>query len=275
MAPLDSHSESDLRSTDELIELLLSKNSAFESDEEWVLIGRLQQRLPQTLDRIQILRESGLECARDLAVIVLGQNLVREKHQAHRLTQVLIEMLWSETSLRVIESITHALGHLRDPMASDPLVELSRHRDPAIRWAAVSSLCGRDESRCIEALIVCSSDLDRDVRNWATFGLGSMVDVDTEALCQALVARLEDADDEIREEAIVGLARRGDVRVIVPFKSELDRRGIGILRDSPLMQEAAEAIVNPSIIKRGKEWAPLLIRLAQLGIPGQWEGYFV
>lgn len=264
----DFNSESDPRSTDELIDLLLSKNSAFESEEEWDLIERLQQRLPQILDRIQILSESDQECARDLAVIALGQNRVREKHQAHQLTQVLIEMLRSETSLRVIESIARALGHLADPMASDPLVELSRHRDPAIRWAATFSLCGRDESRCIEALIVCSSDLDRDVRNWATFGLGSMVDVDMEALCQALVTRLEDADDEIREEAIVGLARRGDVRVIVPFERELDRRGIGILKDSPLMQEAAEAIVNPRIIKQGNEWAPLLIRLAHLGVPG-------
>ncbi len=40
------------------------------------------------------------------------------------------------------------------------------------------------------------------------------------------------------------------------------------------MREAAEAAVAPRIVKRGKGWAPLLIRLAQLGIPGQWEGYF-
>ena len=62
-------------------------------------------------------------------------------------------------------------------------------------------------------MIRLSSDTDHDVRNWATFGLGSQIEDDTPEIREALRANLGDPDHEIRGEAIIGLAERKDPEV--------------------------------------------------------------
>ncbi len=62
----------------------------------------------------------------------------------------------------------------------------------------------------VDVLAVLSRDPDTDVRGWATFGLGSMIDRDTAQVRAALIARLDDPDADTRGEALVGLAARGD-----------------------------------------------------------------
>ena len=64
----------------------------------------------------------------------------------------------------------------------------------------------------MEALIALSADADADVRDWATFALGTLAAADTPELREALAARVEDADEDTRLEAVHGLALRGDTR---------------------------------------------------------------
>jgi HEAT repeat protein len=52
-----------------------------------------------------------------------------------------------------------------------------------------------------------TADEDEEVRDWATFGLGVLGDIDTVEIREALAARLSDANDDAREEAVVGLAK--------------------------------------------------------------------
>jgi HEAT repeat protein len=256
----------DPRSTDDLLHLALTKDADRDNNEYWRPIAALQHRLAQIIERIQTLSKSGEEKSRDTAATILGQGWVGGKIASDHCAEILLQMLASEQSTIVLPSIIFALGHLHDPRAVEPLVGLSRHSDARVRYAAVSSLCGHDDKLSVEAMIACSSDADRDVRNWATFGLGSQIDTDTPAIRDALLARLEEKDDEIRGEALVGLACRGDTRVVAALLKELGSDQAEVLRDWILIDEAAEAVVKHATASGSKEWQPVLAKLAALGI---------
>jgi HEAT repeat protein len=101
------------------------------------------------------------------------------------------------------------------------IAALSAHADPRVRYAVAFYLGGRDDEAAESMLIALSADPDRDVRDWATFALGSLQTADSAALREALVVRLTDPDDEIRGEAILGLARRRDERAVSAVLAEL------------------------------------------------------
>lgn len=60
------------------------------------------------------------------------------------------------------------------------------------------------------ALIRWTLDEHHEVRDWATFVLGSQTDLDGDEVRKALRDRLNDSDLDTRCEAFVGLARRRD-----------------------------------------------------------------
>jgi hypothetical protein len=71
-------------------------------------------------------------------------------------------------------------------------------------------------------MIRLMEDPDPEVRNWATFGLGFLMDVDTVAVRAALWARTGDDDGEVRAEGVRGLARRHDRRAVPLLAALLD-----------------------------------------------------
>jgi len=163
----------------------------------------------------------------------------------------------------VLHSIGVALGHLRDPRAVSALLPIKSHPDPTVRFGVVLGLSPHSTPSAIEGLIQLSMDPDDDVRDWATFGLGSMTDVDTPAVRQALVARLEDGNDEIRGEALTGLAQRRDQRVLEPLRRELTGRPVGVLAI-----DAAGSLGDPSLL-------PLLLRLRSAAANANSDAYFL
>jgi len=88
-----------------------------------------------------------------------------------------------------------------------------------------------------------SKDQDRDVRDWATFALGSQTDLDTSELREALRTRLSDDDPEVRGEAMVGLSRRHDEHLKNAVLDELSGEFHG-----DWAFEAAEGIADPDFI---------------------------
>ena len=146
-----------------------------------------------------------------------------------RCAGAILGLLVGEKSPEVLHSIGVALSHLKDPRAVSALLPFKDHADSGVRYRVVLGLSPHSEPSAIEGLIQLSNDPDDDVRNWATFGLGSMTSVDTPAVRQALVARLGDSDDEIRGEALEGLAQRKDQRVLEPLRRELAGKRVGVL----------------------------------------------
>jgi hypothetical protein len=128
--------------------------------------------------------------------------------------EVVRNLARSETDQGVLEVLAYALGHLH---IEDRVVYLKRachSPSAATRKAAAYSLGGLDDDDAIELLVELSADSDDDVRNWATFGIGTLTDRDTPGIRQSLYERLSDTHDEARHEAIFGLARRRDERVL-------------------------------------------------------------
>jgi HEAT repeat protein len=158
---------------------------------------------------------------RGIGVWILGQIGVSTPTFVEESVDLLLRMLETERDTEILENIAVALGHRRDPRAIGPLVALRHHRDAYVRYGVVVGLMSFDDSRVIDTLIGLSGDLDVRVRDWATFGLGSIQDVDTPAVRAALFARVDDDDEQVRGEAMVGLARRRDPRVTDWIRREL------------------------------------------------------
>jgi hypothetical protein len=88
------------------------------------------------------------------------------------------------------------------------------HRDVEVRHAIAYALPSFGKGGDVmEGLILLTRDRSSDVRNWACFGLGTVVTLDTPRLREALWNRVGDRDLDTHWEAVAGLAKRHDVRV--------------------------------------------------------------
>ena len=154
---------------------------------------------------------------------------------------VLIPML-KDPDDHVASCAATALGLRDHPRATPYLIEISEHRSPLVRRGVVFGLLGVDDPQAICTLIHLSRDSDADARNWALFGLGSQIGTDTPEIRSALFDGLDDPFDEARGEALVGLAVRGDARVVDAILKEWEGDTISILS-----VEAAEEVGDPRL----------------------------
>jgi hypothetical protein len=128
----------------------------------------------------------------------------------------------------VIASALYALGHLGRGEPAQ-LAPLSKHASEDVRHAVAYALGGRPDAISTTTLVALSTDVDTDTRDWATFALGALTEEDSPAIRDALAARLIDHDDDVRAEAIAGLARRNDERAIPILLQELRLPEVGTL----------------------------------------------
>ena len=162
-------------------------------------------------------------------------------------------MLEGETDPDVLQAIAVAFGHLRDPRCIDLLIPLKAYPDEDVRFGLVHGLSGHDDRRAIETLIELSRDVDGDVRDWATFGLGTLISTDVPEIRKALWARVDDGDVDTRAEAIVGLARRKDPDIVAIVFEELRADSA-----DELMIEAAEELgdsqLYEALVRLRRRW---------------------
>ena len=105
--------------------------------------------------------------------------------------------------------------------AARGLVGLRDSADAEVRLAVAHGLGLHAGVAGVATLMLLMGDVDDDVRDWATFGLGEMAEVDTEAVREALRARLADPVVAVRLEAIWGLARRRDAEGVALLRERL------------------------------------------------------
>jgi HEAT repeat protein len=142
----------------------------------------------------------------------------------------------------VVRAAVSGLGHRPHPAALDELIRLSSHPDDLLRWKVAVSLGSYQQPSAIDALLRLATDPDADVRDWATFGLGTLQTSDSPEIRAALWRNLSDTDEDVRGEALLGLAARRDERAIEYLLEHLNPQ----CRVYEL--DAAETLANPRLL---------------------------
>jgi len=124
------------------------------------------------------------------------------------------------------------------------------HENPDVRFAVACALGNfADDPRAAPVLMTLMHDVDDDVRDWATFGLGVLGDKDSPEIREVLLERMSDPNCDVREEALVALANRKESRAVPALIAELNQREI-----SDRLKEAAETFLGENEQRLG--WGP-------------------
>ena len=228
-----------------------------DAEERWRIVTELHRRT----DREAFEAARRFATAAGTADRVLGLDILGQiGHSAARPfleeTLPVLTAACADDRPDVIAAAVTALGHVGDHRALATILPHAEHGSNEVRFAVAVALArvagDPPDARAVAALIRLSADADPEVRDWATFGLGSQLDADGEDVRAALAARLTDEDGDAAGEALLGLARRGDPRTLAPLLAWLD--------DDPgnLVVEAAGAL-------GAGEALPALLRLKASG----------
>ena len=168
----------DPRSTAEL--LALAKHEWLSSDESegaWETLCILQARsTPEVFQAAERWCRSENAMDRRLAAMILRR--IGEQTGAFHVEAVaLLLTLLSDADPSVIAGAAYAFGERHDPLAIPHLLTLITHPDEEVRLGTVNGLSCLDDARAIAGLIELTRDTHADVRDWATFGLGSLTEV--------------------------------------------------------------------------------------------------
>jgi hypothetical protein len=129
-------------------------------------------------------------------------------------------------SLDFCDGLADAVAWCTDPEALDVILPLAGHADPAVRRSVAQVLpritAVPRPAYVVETLVRLTNDASPDVRDSATHALGTRLsEVDTQEVRDALAARVFDPHRGTACEALVGLARRFDPRVLPALRSRL------------------------------------------------------
>ena len=200
----------------------------------------------EVLDEALALCASPVSKRRGLGANILGQFGCFEKQPYPHFDETverLIGMLDGEQDPGVLNAIGVGLGHRDDPRAVEPLSKLKDHPQEIVRFGVVMGMAGQTYPLAVQTLIDLTRDEVNRVRDWATFSLGQLCDLDTPAIHEALWQRTDDSDDDTRCEALAGLALRHDERIVLKLIEELRREYV-----PRLAIEAARDLSSPKLL---------------------------
>lgn len=230
---------SDSRSVEELVSGAL--DTALLADDgatRWTYVTALQRRGDRTTwEAMCGLCSSSSAEQRILGIDVLGQLGFEEGKPFREETVPILLPACREADEKIVDAAVTALGHLGGAQGLPAILDLVAHPSTVVRLAvarALPNLVDDDPpDTVVAALTTLTTDADAEVRDWATFGLGVLLEVDSPAVRDTLLARITDEGGDTAGEALLGLATRCDERALAPI---LER-----LRDDPgnLIVEAA------------------------------------
>jgi HEAT repeat protein len=241
--------DSELASLDDAT--LLARASSEEDDElYWQLVRELHSRGTREICVGAIALCRGGPDDRTTGADVLGQLGFRQEYPFTEESLPILISLVDDSDDSVIDSAIAALGHLGDERGIDSVLGAAGHVAAEVRFSVASalpSLLGAGpflpDDPAVAALIKLTTDPDSDVRDWATFGLGTQTNTDGEQVRAALLDRLSDSDVNTREEAMVGLAKRRDGRVLPYVLRALeDGEHTGLVLESASFLSAADLL---------------------------------
>lgn len=167
-----------------------------------------------------------------IGIYVLAQLGFNPRFQQNKTVDLYFKLLEHVKSPKLISAILSSISHNNENLNEyqiSKLIEYKTHKFAAVRFQLTLAISCLDDNTAIKTLIELSNDKNSDIRNWATFGLGTQIENDNEHIRNALWNRINDSDFETKLEAIVGLANRMDKRIKKIIISELVKGDYGTL----------------------------------------------
>lgn len=213
-----ARAELERRTTEELFAATLEGDD--DDDAPWQAVSVLRLRgTPEVFEVARRYCQSDNPRARSRGLSVLAQ-LGAGKPDAERpfrdeSVSIAISCL-EDPEHEVVESAAWALSYLGTEAAITALIGLRANPNPEVRHAVACCITLRNRPEGVAVLLALMEDEDDDVRNWATFAVGSHEFeeagtwryLDSPEIRAALRARLHDTFEDARREATWGLARR-------------------------------------------------------------------
>ena len=234
-----------------------AQNAEGDPDVYWELVSQLHDREPaEVWDLVSPLATSEDVQLQQLVPDVL-RSLGREAQPlAARTLELFAKMVAARPPAEVLACIANACVDFHDQQVVAMLAPFAGHDDESVREAVLHALRRSSHPDALRALINLSRDQVEELREWATFALGSQLPlVDGAELRAALAARLTDSHEPTRDEAVIGLGLRGDFRALGPLSAQLERGFVGVA-----LFEAARALASPKL----KEPLEALLQSAKL-----------
>ena len=244
-------------------------------DVYWELVAELHDRDPEEVWTLV----APLALHEDVRLAQLVPDVLRllgreAQPLATRTLELFARMLMREPPAALLACIANACVDFHDPAVVTMLAPHAGHADEAVREAVLHAVRRSSHPEAIAALIALSRDAVDELREWATFALGSQLPlVDSAELRDALAARLTDAHEATRDEAMIGLGLRSDARALGPLRAQLERGFVGVALfeaaralAAPQLQASLQALVEKSSLTE-EERSELVAALAASQLP--------
>ena len=217
----------------------------------WENVRELRKRPnKEVYNRAFKLANSEIEKEQIIGIYVLAQLGFDPRFQQEKTVDLYFRLLEKEKSPKVISAILSSISHNNENLSEKQilkLIEYKNHKFVNVRFELALALSCLENESAIKTLIELSNDRDSDTRNWATFGIGTQLDNDSEEIRIALWNRVSDKDQITRFEAISGLTKRKDKKIKDVLKTELEN----IDENGSLILESIEVLND-------KDFIPLL-----------------
>jgi len=231
----------------------------YDGELPWKAVNALRRiGTREVFDRAAAWCKSGNPMERARGAAILAQLGKTAEHPSNKFLEESYEsvsqMLQQETEIQPLSSALHALGHLSNPKAIPAIIGYREHFASDVRFSVACALGSfPNDPQAIQSLLVLTRDPDHDVRDWAVFGLGNLGGADSAEIRDALFSRLADSDEDVREEALVGLAKRKDKRVLPALLVALNQSEFDSPEVTDLTIEAADLMLD--FAEERKDWS--------------------
>ena len=227
----------------------------YDDDAPWTAVHELQELgSREVLLRAAEWCRSGEPLKRARGAEILAQLGRTADHSTNNFQDdcfaIVFSLTESEMESEPLRSAIYAIGHIGDPRGVPIVSRFKNHPVAEIRFAVACALGSfTEDPNAVDALVYLTRDEDEDVRNWATFAVGALGKSDSPAIRDALIERLDDSFEDARHEAIVGLARLKDERVLPALIADLEQ------------DEVADLVIEAGLEMLGlsgtaEEWMP-------------------
>lgn len=189
----------------------------------------------------------------EIGIDVLSQLGEDRKSFTPKLLDKIFGFFETSTDEKLISKSLFAIGHNNKYIRNKHFSVLEKFKSSNstdIRYALTFSLLGIKRNGAIKILIELANDKSLRIRDWATFGLGTQIETDTKEIRDILYKNSLSKNDQIRQEAIKGLANRNDERVEELILSELHKENFGTLFFDTLLN-----------IKNSEQYLPMIIHI--------------